>query len=338
MKKIKTLALAAGIAATMAPAAHAETVLRYAAFWPTNDWVHTYGIRVWAKEIEKATNGSVKIRFLPKSPGGPRAYVDLVRDGVMDVAPFLPGAIPGRFLTYKVVEFPFSTGTNAETTSVAYWRVYQKHLAKANEHKGVKLLTVWTHGPGVLHNSKRPVEKIADIKGLKLRVPSEAIGSVAREVGAVPLLVPISQVHDILSKGTADGLFTPFNAVLDFKLGKILRYSTTVKGGVYNLAFHFIMNQKKWASLTKSEQAAIEKFSGEAGARLMGAAWDRGDKAGIKYVTESGMKISKMNPAFRDALGAAAQPLIDKWIAEVKAKGIDGRAALDMLAADRGPQ
>ena len=69
-----------------------------------------------------------------------------------------------------MIELPGYEG-NAEAASVAYWHAHEKFLASANEHKGVKLVALMTHGPGVLHSDTK-VSSLADISGMKLRLGS----------------------------------------------------------------------------------------------------------------------------------------------------------------------
>ena len=117
--------------------------------------------------VEAATEGrisaEVKYGLAP-----PPAQFDVVLDGIADITWIFHGYNPGRFVTTKLIELPGYQG-NAEAASVAYWKAYERFLADAKEHQGVKVLAMMTHGPGVLH-SERLVTSLGEIAGMKLRL------------------------------------------------------------------------------------------------------------------------------------------------------------------------
>ncbi|MBT7631570.1 MAG: ABC transporter substrate-binding protein, partial [Desulfobacula sp.] len=124
----------------------------------------------WMENVKKATDGRVDITLLAKGLGHPKAYFDIVKNGMADAGYTCNAYSPGRFTLSEGVELPF-LGNSAEANSVAYWRTYKKYFEKADEYKGVKLLGVMTHGPGQIHNSKKVAQSVADLKGMKFRVP-----------------------------------------------------------------------------------------------------------------------------------------------------------------------
>lgn len=148
--------------------ANAKMNLRYATWDPPHHEMRKFGVDLWVKSIGKVTSGRVNVRMLTKGLGAPPAYHDFIKDGAIDVAHIIPAYTPGRFLLHKLAEFPFLTDS-AQARTVAYWRVYKKYFEKADEARGMKLLTFWVHGPGLIHNNIRPVKSLSNIKGLKLR-------------------------------------------------------------------------------------------------------------------------------------------------------------------------
>src|SRR3546814_16014079 len=102
--------------------------------------------------------------------------------------------MPGRFTRTKIVELPF-IGNSSEAISVAYWRVHEQYLAAANEHEGIKLLGLFVHGPGAIHNSERENTKISDLEGLKFRVPGGVVSDIANKLGIVGLLKRSEERH-----------------------------------------------------------------------------------------------------------------------------------------------
>ena len=247
-------------------------------------------IKPWAKAVEKETGGNVKIRILPKSLGAPPAHFDLAKDGVADITYGVHGYQPGRFLLTKAIELPF-LGNTAEAMSVAYWRIHEKHFAGVDEHKGTRLLGVMSHGPGSMFNSKRAINQLSDLKGLKIRVGGGVVNDAAKAMGVTALLKPAPKSYELMSNGVADGVFFPQESIKSFKLTKLVKHATIVPGGMYNTSFFLVMNPAKFSALSAADQAGVMRASGENFARLAGKAWDAADKAGRKAMEADGVKV-----------------------------------------------
>ena len=173
------LASACALALTAPLALSAEAVgktLNLSSWLPPTHPIVVNAIEPWAEQVAEVTDGRVEVRVLSSPLGAPPAHFDLARDGVADITYGLHGYTPGRFVLSRAVEFPF-LADSAEDLSVAYWNVYQDRLAAAGEHDGVHVLGLFTHGPGHLHNTRRPVTEVADLQGLKFRVPGGTIST-----------------------------------------------------------------------------------------------------------------------------------------------------------------
>src|SRR5262249_5428434 len=168
-------------------------------------------------DIAKVTSGRVKCNVLPKAPVAPPQTFDAIANGLIDLSFTSHGYTPGRFALTEAAEFPFM-GETAEVTAVAYQRVYERMLAKADEHKGVVVLSVFTHRPGEIYNVKRAIGSLKDFDGLKIRVGGGVVTDITRELGAVPILKPAPESYELLSSGVADGVFFPKESPLSFKL------------------------------------------------------------------------------------------------------------------------
>jgi TRAP-type C4-dicarboxylate transport system substrate-binding protein len=287
----------------------------------------------FCKDAEAATSGRVKCTLLPKAVVSPTLHFDAVRDGLADIAFIVPGYTPGRFTLTDAVEFPF-LGDTSEAVSVAYQRVHSRMLAKADEHKGVHILAVFTHGPGQIFNTKRAISSLKDLEGLKIRVGGGMVNDVAKALGTVPMLKPAPESYELLSQGVADGVFFPKEAPVAFKLVPLIKHATYVPGGLYNVAFTLIMNEAKWKQLSAADQAAINKLSGEALARRAGKAWDAADARGEKTVREAGIPVITASPQFVAEIKSRTEGLEKAWIDKVKAKGADGAAILKAVRSE----
>ena len=277
----------------------------------------------WAAAVEKATNGRVKMQMLPKAPMAAAGTFDGVRDGLVDVSYVTASYTPARHPLPLLAELPGSGGS-AEVNSVAYNRIHWKYLQQANEYKGVKLLGVFTHGPGQMFSVKKPVNSVADLSGMKVRSGGGISEASAKALGASPLVKPAPESYELLSSGVADATFFPSESIKSFNLDKVVKHATYFPGGFYSSSFGFFMNEDKWNKLSKQDQDAITSVSGEALARLAGKAWDAADKVGIEALKAAGVVMVDANPAFVADVRKRTEPLINDWIKAANAKGIDG--------------
>jgi TRAP-type transport system periplasmic protein len=334
--KTNGLALAALGGALLLPAvgASAQTVTLNANTWvPPAHLLPADIMMPLCKDMESATQGRVKCNLLPKAVVAPPQTLDAVRDGLADISFIVPGYTPGRFVLTDVAEFSF-LGDTSEVTSVAYQRIHDKFMARHDEHKGVHVLGVFTHGPGQIFNAKRPVNSLKDLEGLKIRVGGGMVNEIAKVIGTVPMLKPAPEAYELLSQGVADGLFFPKESVLSFKLVPLIKHVTYVPGGLYNVTFTMVMNEAKWKQISPADQAAINKLSGEALAQRAGKAWDAVDVRGDKALRDANVPIVVASPQFVAEIKEKTAPLEKAWFEKAKAKGVDGPATLAALRAE----
>lgn len=332
MSKLPTLAAAALAAVLATSAAKAQTTLTASSWVPPAHPLTAQAFAVWLKQVEEATQGRIKFNVLPKAPVAPPQTFDAVKDGIVDVSFTVHGYTPGRFVATKMTEF-VALGDSAEAISVAYQRMHDKHLARLDEHKGVKVIGVFAHGPGHIYTVKAPVQTVADLAGLKIRVGGGVVNEYTRALGANPLLKPSSEAYQMLQTGVADGIFFPAESIPGFKLQTVVRYGTHVPGGLYNTSFVMMMNEAKYNALPPADKAAIDKLSGEHFARLAGRMWDTADAAGIETMKTAGVSIKPASPAFVSEARAKLEPIELAWASEMNARGIDGAALMKEFRA-----
>ena len=283
--------------------------------------------------IEDATDGKVtaeiKYRLAP-----PPAQMDLVQDGAADMTWIFHGYQAGRFTATKLIELPGYEG-NAEAASVAYWRVHEAHLGAANEHKGVKLIGLMTHGPAQVHSSKK-ITSLSEISGMKLRVPGGVGGDAGAALGATGIKVPAPKVYETLASNAADGVVMPMEARKGFKLTEVAQNVYEMPGGLYRGSFALIMNQEAFDALPADIQAALdEKVFGEPLSRMAGQVWDAIDVDG-RSVTEgtSDNSINTASDADQAAYATIGDKIREAVLADISAKGIDAQAAYEMVKSE----
>jgi TRAP-type C4-dicarboxylate transport system substrate-binding protein len=333
MKKLASLAAALMAGVIAWSPAQAQTTLTVSSWLPPSHIITKDMLMGWAAQVEKETQGRVKFRLLPKAVASPPGTFDAIRDGLADVSISVHGYTPGRFPMTKMAEFPF-IGDSSEAISVAYWRTYMKHMAKLDEHKGIVMLGLMTHGPGQIYMTKQPVTKLADLHNQKIRVGGGLVVDITKAIGAVPLLKPASETFEILKSGIADGIFFPKDSVPAFKLVPLINHMTVVPGGLYNVSFWLGMNEAKWKGLPKADQDAILKVSGENFARMAGRVWDKEDDAGLKAMQADKVIVRNASAELVAEIKAKTDALEKAWYEEAKAKGIDGAAVMAEFRAE----
>jgi TRAP-type C4-dicarboxylate transport system substrate-binding protein len=320
---------AAGIA--FAAPAQAQSTLTFSSWVPPTHHLTIWQAN-WAAEVEKATGGRVKFQGLPKAPAAPPGTFDAVRDGLVDLSYVTASYTPARHILPLMAELPGAADT-AEVNSVAYSRIHWKYFQKVGEYKGVKLLAVWTHGPGQMF-TKKPIAGIKDVKGLKIRTGGGIAEAVANAIGASAFVKPAPESYELLNSGVADGVFFPFESIASFKLDTVIGQATVFPGGMYSSAFGFFMNEDKWNKLAKQDQAIIEKYSGEYAARSNGQSWDTADQKGLEALKKANARITRADPAFAAEVKKLSAPIIDDWIKKASAKGVNAKQALDEFHAE----
>jgi TRAP-type C4-dicarboxylate transport system substrate-binding protein len=333
MRKLAAASAACGALglAFASTARAADLTLTYSSWVPPTHHLSIWQAN-WAQEIEKATNGRVKLQGLPKAPAAPPGTFDAVRDDLVDLSFVTASYTPARHILPLMAELP-GAADSAEVNSVAYSRIHWKYFQKAGEYKGVKLLAVWTHGPGQMF-TKKPIKSLADFRGLKIRTGGGISEEVISALGGSPLFKPAPQSYELLSAGVADGVFFPFESIASFKLDKVISDATVFPGGLYSSAFGFFMNEDKWNKIGKQDQAIIEKHAYEYAARSNGQSWDHADQVGLEALKKAGGRITQASPAMIAEVQKRSRPIIEDWIKKASAKGVDARRALDEFHAE----
>lgn len=332
-KTFGALLLAAGVALTALPAS-AQTTLRVANWLPPQHPLFAEIIVPWTKQVEEATQGRVVMQVLDAPLGPPPAHFDFAVNGVADVTFGVHNYTPGRFEVTELAEMSFLCEKSAYL-SPAWWRIHSEYLEKLDEHRGAKLLGVWTHGPGQLLTRGRDVTSLDQIKGSKIRIGGGFAQAVSNALELVPIQAPVTKAYEILSGGVADGIQFPPESVTAFKIDEVLDQGLIVPGGLYTASMFLVMNQAKWDALPKEDQDAILSVSGEALAKMAGEVWDKADDAAIELIKQKG-KITLHDPApgELDAIKAAIKPYEEQVLAKITAKGVNGQEVYDALVAE----
>lgn len=307
-----------------------EVVLKLHHMWPTVAMGHKRVVEPWCEAIAKDSGNRMRCQVLPAMTGGgsPAQLVDRVKDGVDDVVLTLPGYTPGRFPIMEALELPFMSN-NAEMASAAAWDFYQKYGTQ--EFAGTKVLATWVHDPGFVSTSGKPIQKMADFRGQKIRAASRQSSKLLARLGATPVGLPIPAVADAMTKGTIDGYLTAWEIIPSFKLQEVSKYHTEIdpsRPSMFTAGFIFAMNQAKYDSLPADLKKVIDAHSGAALSRTIGRYWDEATPVGQKSAKDRGNTFIQISAEETDRWIKASAPLYDEWVADMDKRGLPGKQML----------
>ena len=325
-------AMMVGFGATVS-AAEEPVTLKLHQFLPAQANVPKYILSKWASDVEAASNGSLKIEQYPAMQlgGKPNELMDQAIDGVADIVWTVVGYTPGRFPRTEVFELPFMM-TNAEAVSRAYWEMFDKDM-KDKEFKDVHIIGGWVHGPGVIHANKE-VRVPSDLNGMKIRGASRTVNMLLEELGATPVGMPVPAVPEALSKGVIDGTTIPWEVTAALKVPELVKNHTEFTGrALYTVTFVLAMNKAKYESLPDDLKKVIDDNSGMEFSAFAGKTQEYYDGPARELAVKANNNIVTLNEEETAAWREAAQPVYDKWIADMNAKGYDGQALVNEAEA-----
>lgn len=327
------LKITAVAALWLAGAASAQTItLKVHHFLGPQSIQHTTMLKTWCDNIAKDSNNRLNCQIFPAMQlgGAPPQLFDQAKDGVADVVWTVAGYSANRFVRSQVFELPFMM-TNAGATSRAAWDFVQKHAM--DEFKDVKLLAVHVHGPGVIFTKNKPVTKIEDLRGLKMRGPTATVTKMLANMGATPVGMPVPQVPEALSKGVIDGAVIPYEVAPSLKVNELTKFaSETPKNApaLYTTVFVVPMNRARYDSLPADLKAVIDKNSGREFSAFLGSTQEGNDVPGRKaFVDTAGYTITQIPAAEVERWKKATDNLDDEWVADMTKRGLNGKAMLE---------
>jgi TRAP-type C4-dicarboxylate transport system substrate-binding protein len=282
----------------------------------------------WCKEVEKRTNGKVKVTYYPGQTllKGPKIWSGVI-DGIADAGTSVLGYSRGVFPSMEAIDLPMGY-PNAIVATKVINDFYEEF--KPKPFNKVKVMYFHAHGPGILH-SKKPVRKLEDIKGMKVR----SYGFNAKmtsALGAVPVAMSQAGVYEALQKGVADATFSPSEVLKGWKQAEVVKSTTKCYSVGYTAGFFVVMNLDKWNSLPKDVQAVIEQINKEWVAKY-GEAWEESDVEGLEFSRSLGNEIIELSEEESAKWAKAVAPVVDEYIAAAAKKGLPGKQYVDFIRA-----
>jgi TRAP-type C4-dicarboxylate transport system substrate-binding protein len=325
------LTLLATSVMTWAQADEAEVTLKVHHFLPAHSVTQANFLKPWAEKVTAESNGRIQFQFYPSMQlgGTPPQLADQVRDGVADIVWTLPGYTSGRVPLAAAFELPFLS-RSSEASSQAMWDFLEAH--GQDEFADMHLLATHLTDGALLHTAKKPIHKLADFRGMKIRAANRTSTKLLSLLGATPVAMPVTQIPESLSKGVVDGVVVPWDVVPALKLQELVKYHTEMAPGqpaLMHTALVLGMNKAKYASLPDDLKAIIDRNSGRELSKQAGHIWDtQVVETGHQLAASRGNEVYVL-PADEQAKWVKLGSRLEQdWVKEVEAKGNGNGAAL----------
>lgn len=301
--------------------------MTYSVFFPPTH-VQAQLAKEWADEINARSGGQIEITVFS---GGALTKADQcyqgVVDGISDIGMSAFAYTRGRFPLLEGLDLPLGYPDGLSATRIVNAMVKKYEPA---ETKDVKVLYVHAHGPGILA-SKRPVGRLEDLKGLKVRATGFA-SKIVESLGGSPVSMPQGETYEALQKGVVDATFCPVETLKGWKQGEVINCMTDSKCIGYTTAFFVAMNLQKWESLPVELRKMIEEVSGEWVVKH-GEAWNAADREGLQFIVDLKRSILPLSPQEQALWVEKVTPLLQEYAAKADQGGLPGAAFLNDLKA-----
>ena len=305
---------------------HAKTIrLNYSIFFPAAHGQCKAGMS-WAEEVEKRTEGRVKINVFP---GGTLTKADQCYEGVVSGISDLGMSVfaynRGRFPVMEAADLPlgYPDGVVATRTVNDFYRIVQPE-----ELEDVKVLYLHAHGPGLLH-TKMPVRSLEDLNRMKIRSTGLS-AKIVKALGGVPVAMPQGDTYESLQKGVVEGTFGPIEVLKGWRQAEVIDYTTDFRNAGYTTCMFVVMNLNTWNALPEDIQRIIMEVS-EEWIDVHGEAWNSTDEEGRSYTLSLGNEILTLPAAEERRWVGAVEPVIDDYVVASEQKGLEGRRYVDLL-------
>jgi TRAP-type transport system periplasmic protein len=318
MKRLVIKSIAAAVAFTAFGMASAQDIkertLKFAVAGPENHPA-VPGMKKFADAVAAKSGGKIKVTlFLNSALGGDQAVVSAIKGGTVEMSVMNSGILASEAKELALFDFPFLFANEKESDAIVDGPVGRKMHALLQE-KGLVGLSYWELGYRHMTNSKRPLNKVEDIEGLKLRViPNPINVDWVKALGANPTPLPFPEVYGALEQKAIDGQENPLAVIAANKFWEVQKY-VALTNHQYNPQ-SVIFSKKVWDTLSPAEKKIIDDSSDEA-TKFQREQSRAAVAANLELLKKNGMTVTQFSPAEVTKLREKMKPVIAKYTASV---------------------
>jgi tripartite ATP-independent transporter DctP family solute receptor len=312
---IKTMVAVAALAAFgVAQAQISERTIKFATQNPKGHPL-VMGMEKFADIVKTKSGGKIKVNLFPGGVlGGDAPNVSALQGGTLEMVTMNSGILASQVKEFAVFDFPFLFANGKEADAVVDGPFGQKMHAKLPE-KGIVGLTYWELGFRNMTNSKRPINKLDDLAGLKIRVIPNPINlDWVKALDANPTPMAFPEVYAALESKALDGQENPLSVVAANKFFEVQKH-LTLTNHVYNPQ-SVIISKKFWDALSAQEKKIVGDAAVEAGKYQRQVAREAAVTA-LDGLKKAGMQVTELPAAEMDKLRDKMRPVIAKYAVTV---------------------
>jgi TRAP-type C4-dicarboxylate transport system substrate-binding protein len=308
------------------PAMAQNIELKLAHFMPTMHIQHRTSFVPFSNKIAEITGGKLTVKIYPGGTlGNPKTMVDSISKGITDIGFVLTPMVPGRFPRSSAFELPLIFENSVHLTKVMY-DLYDRYFME--DFKAFKVLWFNSSPLSQLHTIKKPVLKVADFKGLRIRSSGQIESQSIKKLGGNPVSIPISELSIALQKGVVDAALTPYAALKSFKLIDLTKYITQINNS--GTLMVILMNKKKWNSLPDYAKKAIDQVANRDFGLKAAGFYVQEDIDNIEMGKAKGIQFHKLSEAQMAEMRDKISDLWENWVNKYK-KRFASQETLDAL-------
>lgn len=269
------------------------------------------GVVKFAELVQQKSGGKIKVQQFPSGQlGGDLQNVSALQGGTVDLVVLNTGLLVGIVKDTALVDLPFLFNNEKEADAVMDG-AFGKKLADEVAQKNLVNLAYWELGFRNITNSKRPINKMEDIAGLKLRVlQSPLFIDTFQALGANPTPLPFPEVYTALEQKVVDGQENPVTVIYDSKFQEVQK-NLAMTRHIYNPQ-SVLISKKTWDSMSAAEKKIIQDSATEATAYQRKISREATDKA-LAALKQSGMQVTELPPAEVQKIRDKLKPVVDKY-------------------------
>ncbi|WP_157268580.1 TRAP transporter substrate-binding protein [Azohydromonas aeria] len=264
----------------------------------------------FADVLKAKTGGRIEVQVAPSGQlGDDAAMVTALRTGALDISANSQGAVSVAVPEYAAYGMPFLFSTSAQAFKLLDGPLGQE-LAQKSADKGMVVLGYWDNGIRHMTNGKRPIAKVEDMKGLKMRTPPDAVlVDIMQALGAEAQQIKFAELYVALQQGVVDGQENPLANFHASKLYEVQKH-LALTSHMFQMT-PLVMSKRSWDRLSEADRKAVTEAAAEATTlqRKLSAEADEKLLADIK---SKGVQVTTVDKA---AFAKATQPVQDKWTA-----------------------
>ena len=287
------------------------------------------GMKAFAENVAAKSGGKIKVQlFLNGTVGSDQATLSAVKGGTVEMAVMNSGILASEVKALEIFDFPFLFANEKEADAIVDGPIGQKMHA-ALQDKGIVGLSYWELGFRNISTSKRALNKVDDIAGLKLRVIPNAINvDWVKALNANPTPLPFPEVYAALEQGAIDGQENPIAVIAANKFWEVQKY-VALTNHQYNPQ-SVIFSKKVWDTLSPAERKIIDD-SADAATKNQRVQSRASLAANLELLKKNGITITQFPPAEVAKLREKMKPVIDKHSAALGSTVADVQSELAKL-------